>query len=308
MHRALLPVFLLALPAAADEPPPVLVEATETAAALCQAAGGTPRILPGYDAAHDLNGDGRPDFVTDLARLECAGAWDALCTGSGCPVSVWLSAPDGRHDRFDLGPLRGVRFVEGDGLPGLVALYDVANCGQDATADCTRTWRFTSNAPDTPPVDAPAVNAPSVDAPPGADPAPAEAAAPAPALTGWTLRRVPGASPVALGAGVGDIASLGAFCLEGEPFLAVTFHERPPDERVTLGFAFSQGDIDAEAGFESTAGGAYVVALRDTALASRLAGRDREVAVSVDGTAEGILSLSGSTKSLRGALADCYSF
>ena len=49
---------------------------------------------------------------------------------------------------------------------------------------------------------------------------------------GWTLRRVPGSSPVALGDGVGNIASLAAFCLAGQPFLAVTFHERPEADSV----------------------------------------------------------------------------
>ena len=37
---------LAALPAAADEPPPALIEATEAASALCRAAGGVPRSSP----------------------------------------------------------------------------------------------------------------------------------------------------------------------------------------------------------------------------------------------------------------------
>jgi hypothetical protein len=299
---ALAVLLLLAHPAAADEePPPALVEATEKAAALCQAAGGTPRILPDYEVTRDLNGDGRPDFVTDLARLECAGAWDALCIGRGCPVSAWLSEPGGSHDRFDLGPLRGFHLTEGEEPPALVASYDAADCGLEATEGCTRTWRFTSNAPETPPVDAPP------EATAAAEPTAAAAPEPPP-IEGWTLRRVPGASPVALGGGPGDIASLAAFCLEDQPFLAVTFHDRPQTDAVALDFAFSQGALDVTAGYESTAGGAYVVALAGSPLASRLAGRDSEVALEVDGRPEGILSLSGSTKSLRGALADCYAF
>jgi hypothetical protein len=49
-----------------------------------------------------------------------------------------------------------------------------------------------------------------------------------------------------------------------------------------------------------------VVALEEGNLAARLGGRDREVEVSVDGAAEGILSLSGSTRALRGALEICH--
>ena len=41
---------------------------------------------------------------------------------------------------------------------------------------------------------------------------------------------------------------------------------------------------------------------------ARLAGRDSEVEIKVDGEPQGILSLAGSTKSLRGALADCHKF
>ena len=51
-----------------------------------------------------------------------------------------------------------------------------------------------------------------------------------------------------------------------------------------------------------------MVALADGPLADRLAGRDSEVAVSVDGRPQGILSLAGSTKALRGALAECHGF
>ena len=108
--------------------------------------------------------------------------------------------------------------------------------------------------------------------------------------------------------GTGNIATLAAFCLEGQPFLAVTFHERPEAASVPLAFAFGQGAVEAEAGFEETAGGAYVVALADGPLAARLAGRDSEVAVRAAGRDEGVLSLEGSTRALRSALADCHGF
>ena len=108
--------------------------------------------------------------------------------------------------------------------------------------------------------------------------------------------------------GTGTIATLAGFCLSDQPFLAVTFHERPPAERVRLAFAFSEGAVEAEAAYEETAGGAYVVALADGDLARRLGGRDKDVAVAVDGTDEGTLSLAGSTKALRGALEACHGF
>lgn len=307
--RTLLPVLALAAGAAVAEPPPALIEATETASAACTALGGTPRIVAGYETTRDLNGDGADDFVTDLSRLECAGAWSAFCGPSGCPVTAWLSSPGG-PERFDLGRLLGFEIEDGAPLPALVARYDAVYCGESLDG-CTRTWRFASNAPETPPVDAP---------PPATTPAPVDVAvadAPPPetspetppeAPAGWTLRRVPGSSPVALGMGTGSIATLAGFCLSDQPFLAVTFHDRPAADTVRLGFAFSEGPVEADASFEETAGGAFVVALGDGPLARRLGGRDSAVAVSVDGAAEGTLSLAGSTKSLRGALAECHGF
>ena len=304
----LLPVAALAAfagaAAAAAEPPPALIEATEAASAVCIALEGTPRILEGYEQARDLNGDGHDDFVTDLSRLECAGAWSAFCGPSGCPVTAWLSRSDGGFDRFELGRLDGFTIEDGAPLPTLVARYAVVYCG-DSRDDCTRTWRFDSNAPEEPPIDA--AGGAEAAVPPSPTPAPAEAER-VEMPAGWTLRRVPGSSPVALGMGTGTIATFAGFCLSDQPFLAVTFHERPAADTVRLGFAFSQGALEADAGYEQTAGGAYVVALADSPLARRLGGRDTEVAVTVDGKAEGKLSLAGSTKALRGALEACHGF
>ena len=296
-------VLLLALPAA-SEPPAALVEATEEAVALCVQLGGTPVILDGYRTTRDLNGDGADDFLTDLARLECGGAWSAFCGSSGCPVAAWLSEAGGGHVRFDFGRLLGFELREADPLPALVARYAAPFCGGDVVDSCTRTWTFASNSPETPPIDRQPAAAPE-EAPAPEAPAEPPAAAPAAEVAGWSLRSVPGSSPVALGTGVGNIASVAAFCLGDAPFLALTFHHRPEGDSVRLGFAFSDGPLEVSAGYEETAGGAFVVALADGPLAAQLAGRDSEVAVSVDTRAEGVLSLDGSTRSLRGALDAC---
>jgi hypothetical protein len=300
MRRFAFAALLLPAAAGAQEPPPALVEATEEASALCRDLGGTPAILEDYATARDLNGDGRDDFVTDLARLECAGAWGAFCGSAGCPVTAWLSAEDGGFERFDLGRLRGFAIRDGEGgLPELVASYEASRCDGADAEGCTRTWTFPVAAPGEPPIDA--------RPEPVAAPAP-ETSAPAPVpllAPGWTLRRVPGASPVALGGGVGDIASLAAFCLPGQAFLAVTFRERPASGRVELAFDFSEGAVATVAGHEESAAGAFVAALAEGPLADRLAGRDSEVEVSVDGEPQGTLSLAGSSRSVRAALEEC---
>ena len=53
---------------------------------------------------------------------------------------------------------------------------------------------------------------------------------------------------------------------------------------------------------------AYVVALAEGPLAARLAGRDRSVAARLGGSDEGIVSLKGSTRAVRAALASCHTF
>lgn len=292
----LAPLLSLALALAGGaraEPPPALIEATEAASAQCQAAGGRPEILDRFETVLDLNGDGRDDYLTDLARMQCVDAWGAFCGASGCPVTAWLSTPAGGFDRFDFGRLVGFEVRDDEGpLPSVVARYDTPHCGEDVAegAGCSRSWVFTTNNPPEPPAEMDVVDV--------------VAAGPR-SSAGWTLRNVPGASPMAVGPSVGPIASLAAFCLSGQPFLAVTVTDRPPAEAATLRFGFRGGAVEARAGFEETAGGAYVVALAGTGLAERLAGRDSSVPVALDGTPVGVLSLSGSTRALRGALGVC---
>lgn len=313
----------LAAPAAAQEPPPALMEDVEIAFGQCRSQGGAAEIMEGYQTRADLNGDGVTDFVTDLAGIDCTGAPDALCAPTGCPVTAWLSEPDGAHARFELGFLRSFELApaDGGGLPVLRAEYHPAHCGDTGGgAGCTRSWTFDSNAPAVPAPDAPpappeaevvaeAEAEPEPAPEPGGPTLPADASRPATDLPeGWTLRQVPDGSTLALGRGTGRVASLAAFCLAGVPFLALHMSDDPGAETVTLFFAFSQGEVEAEARREETAGGAYVLGLGDGPLAERLAGRDSRVQLGVDGVDEGILSLSGSTRSLTTALADCHEF
>ena len=86
------------------------------------------------------------------------------------------------------------------------------------------------------------------------------------------------------------------------------FHEPPAPEELRIDFGFAQGTIGGPARREASAGGAYVVGLAGQPLAGLLAGRDARAAVSVDGAAQGNLSLSGSSRAIRGALASCHRF
>ncbi len=295
---------------AAADPPAGLFEATEGAFAACEIHGGEARILEGYETDADLNGDGLPDYVTDLGGISCGAAVGALCDASGCARTVWISLPDGGYRRIELG--RAFRHEilpppDGTGLPTLRVVHGAADCAAAGLSSplCTRTWSFAGDAPEAPPMVA--LPSPGLASGPLPRP-PAEALPRRMAEPGWTLRRSADGSLVALGIASGDLQSLGAFCLQGMPFLVLRFSEPRETSALDLRFAFGSGALETTALFEETAGDAFVIDLRETRLATRLAGADRSVAISVDGGDPLSVSLKGSSDSLRAALADCYAF
>ena len=278
--------------------------------ALHRRSAAQPAILDGYRVTRDLNGDGVDDFLTDLARLECGGAWSAFCGSSGCPVTAWLSEPGGGHARFELGRLLGLRAPRRRAAP---RRSSPATPRPSAPAtdveDCTRTWTFASNSPETPPIDPP-------PEPRAAEPAAAPEPTPAEPRRRPPLRRsggrrldaAPGAGVEPGGArhgGVGNIASLAAFCLSGEPFLAVTFHERPEAEGAALGFAFSDGAVRRPPATRRPRAAPSSSRWR-TARSPRgwraATARSRSASTAPP---EGTLSLAGSTRAIRGALEGC---
>jgi hypothetical protein len=125
---------------------------------------------------------------------------------------------------------------------------------------------------------------------------------------GWTLRALGGSETVAVTTGPGAIRDVMLFCLSGAPFLALRLTEPGEEPAIEAGFTFSDGAVSAPAAREDGLDGAYVIDLAAHPLASRLAGRDSRVDVSLDGEAQGVLSLAGSTVAIRGALAGCHDF
>jgi hypothetical protein len=295
MRPALLTLLLaLPLPAAAQDLPPAVAAFTEQAMAECRGAGGDPSLADYYATAAELNGDGVTDWVINFDALNCAGAWSYFCGSAGCPVSVWLSGPAG-HENVWGSHAQAVR-IEGQAVVASLhgQLCDPPRTGSDG---CEERLTFTAAAAPAPaPAPAPQAAAPA-PAPSGPPPAP-----------GWTLRAVPNSTPVAVAGGTGSIRSLAAFCLSGQPWLAVLFHEPPGPEELRIDFGFSQGTIGGPARREESAGGAYVIGLADQPLAGLLAGRDSRATVVVDGAAQGQLSLSGSSRAIHGALATCHAF
>lgn len=305
--RLLLPALLLAAAPAlglAQALPPAIAAYGAEASAQCTEMGGTPRIGPAFATAIDLTGDGRRDHVVDLAGIECVNAWSAFCGSAGCPVSVWADTPSGSERRWS--DTAQAWTIDGAGSQIAIVVTRAGSAcpgSPPGVETCTERLVFDGSAPA--PVSA---SAAPVDGSlsPAPRPVAAGGAAPeAPSAPGWTLRAAPDGSPVAVSQGAGSVASLAVFCLSGEPFLAATWATQPAPETARLGFGFAGGDVTLPARREEGAGGALVIPLRGEALAGRLSGRDAVTEFSVDGAAQGRLSLKGSTRAIRGALDGC---
>jgi hypothetical protein len=288
------------------DPPAGLFEATEEAFALCAERGGTARILDGYERNRDLNGDGLADYITDQGRIACGDIEAALCDPEGCALIVWLSAPDGAYGRVELGTALDYELLPppaGVGLPRLRSIHAGPVCaaaGLDA-AICSQTWSFAGEAPQSTDLVPPPPLRPEARPPAGERPG-------LPVAPGWSLRRTEDGSPVALGGGVGDLRSLGAFCLQDHPFLVLRFVEAPAAQEIALSFDFSTGSVEAVALREDSAGGGYIVDLAPSRLAAFLAGADSSVDVTIDRSEPRSISLGGSTATIRSALGPCYDF
>ena len=291
--RYALIALALAGPAAAQTPA-IIEAATEGNFAACREAGGTPSTGPDYLTEVELNGDGTPDYVMNLMGLTCENAVSYFCGSAGCPVTVWLSGPGGHAEAWS-------NYAQGIEVQGqtVVAYLHGQFCDPPTTGvdGCEERLDFAGKT---------ASAAASPDPAPAETPAPA-AIAPDPAR--WELRQPEGSPAVAVVGGPGTLRSMAAFCLEGQPWLALLFHEPPTADTLALQFDFaSHGPIGGPAQREATSGGAYMVTLNGSPLASWLAGRDASAALAVDGRSIGIVSLAGSSKALRGALAPCLRF
>ena len=273
-------------PPALAEMPAMIQVFTQENMATCKEVGGTPTLRDGYlTEAGDLNGDGVADYVTDIAALECAGAWSLFCGSAGCPVTVWLSEAQthavGWGSHAQAWELRGKEVVVS--LHG--QLCDPPRIGAES---CQVALRF-DQAP--PPPEAPA----------------ARTSAPAPAGA-WRIRQA-GSSPViAEGPGVGRLEALTALCLRDRPVMMAALSEADGAASITFGFAFADRMIEVAGMAGATTERTYILDPRTEGLAAALAGRASEVRLHIAGEDQGALSLNGSTRALREALAPCLAF
>ena len=312
LSALVLAVPVLATGARSEQLPPMLQDLAGQDMAACREGGGDPILGPDYASSADLNGDGVPDYLINLAGLECAGASSYFCGSAGCPVNVWISGGGGWTNEWS-GYAQEARIV---GTAVEAHLHgEFCDPKRDAYAGCDLRLEFASAAPvpETAPAAAPET-APDAPRPTGRvaslpEAAPEAGAGPVRTLPdlpeGWTVRGGDGAPMAAMAPGPGEVHSLVAFCQGTAPVLSLILSRTDDAPTILVQFAFDDWTFGETAGLEGPGTGVYTMPLGRDALAARLAGRDASVRVGLDRTHQGTLSLSGSTRALREALRPC---
>jgi hypothetical protein len=312
MQRAfvILSLLLFGTAPALAQLPPSVQQGQREAEAECRSAGGRPTAQPAFRAQHDLNGDGQPDYVHDFTGLDCAGAPSYFCGSAGCPVVVYVSPT---YRAQSLGHVQGWTMDASGRLPVMVLGLHGSSCGRVGAAGCEQRigWngremaRVGAGAPP------PRVAAPARPAPGGGDTksgTPAANAPPAAAPPGntWQVRQAGDGRPIAVVAGPGVVQALTVLCHEGVPVAALALRARPPAGPVTLTLAGRGGA--ASAPLAPGGGSAWFADLRNSGLPRLLAGNDSSLELRINGGLQGRISLQGSSRAVRDALAACLTF
>lgn len=293
-YRFLVPVLALgitvaAMPPAFAETPAKIQTFTQENVASCKGVGGTPKLLDSYlTEAGDLNGDGAADYVTDLAGLECADAWSFFCGSAGCPVTVWLSEPQG----YTVGWGGSAHAWKMRGKEVVVRLHgQLCKPPRIGAQTCEVAMRFDQAPPN-----------PAETAAPRTDP-------PARAAGTWQTRQSGNDGlVVAEGPGTGILTALSALCLRNRPVIMAALSESGGASSVTFAFMFADHKVEV-AGVAGTATQkTYILDPRTAGLAAALSGDAASVNLHIAGKDQGMLSLNGSTKALRDALSPCLTF
>jgi len=289
--------LFLALPARAQQAPEVIRHATAESFAACRDAGGRPELTPDYQIEADLNGDGQPDYIIDLAGLNCVGAASFFCGSAGCPVSAYLSTPDG-YRPVHFGHAQGWSIDRSGPRPAIVFSLHGSSCGRAGYQTCQRRWTADqATAAPSPPrrvtTPAPRAAAPSPRTPPSA--------------TGqWSLHAVPGGSPVARVAGPGVIRDIALFCHQNAATAAFVLRARPPRGAVILSWIVGRDRVNLPLSQRPDGGEAWYADLSRTTLPWLLVNRRGTATIRINGGIQGPLRLAGAAPMVRGALEPCH--
>jgi hypothetical protein len=314
MHRAFMIPALLMLacaPAGAQQLPPAVQQNQREAEQDCRGAGGRPTAMPAFRTQHDLNGDGQPDYVHDYTALDCRGAASFFCGSAGCPVVVFVSPA---YRAQGLGHAQGWTVDRSAGQPRMVLETHGSGCGRAGAQSCEVRlgWngremaRLGAGAAQPAPRAAAPAPAPGGGETKSGTPAGSAAPAPPPPGTAWQVRTGGDGRPIAIVAGPGVVQALTVLCHEGVPVAALALRARPPAGPVTLGLAGRGGT--ATVPLAPGGGSAWFADLRNSPVPRLLAGDEPSLELRINGGLQGRVSLQGSTRSVRDALAPCLRF
>ncbi|HVT31183.1 MAG TPA: hypothetical protein VHE32_00940 [Rhodanobacteraceae bacterium] len=297
--------FCVLAQAAPPKLPPELRKDADRLTQGCTKDGGKAKLGDDYAKAVDLNGDGADDFVVDLAGYSCQrpgfGPSNEFCGSAGCPVSVWLSQPDGSYALAkDFGGyMQGWEIRQHNGRPaiwyGLHGAFCEDGKHRAGSDTCEKYWtprQAKSAAHDS-------------RAPAGAS---AGTNAETNAASAWELRPMPGRTGMAAVRGPGVVAGLTLFCDRGSAFLTMMVKAAPPPGPVTLGFAASGDRVELPLRQGNPARTLWLADVAQSRLPKLLATREGSAQLRINGGLQGDVPLANAGPSLRGALSGCYRF
>ena len=136
----------------------------------------------------------------------------------------------------------------------------------------------------------------------------AHAAGNEPSRTRWETRSA-GKLKVAVVAGPGAVQTVSLMCRDGAPVIALVLKDgQPASQPALLSMTFGVVRIDLPLNRSADRGNIWHGDLRASPLPKLLASESGEVAVALNGEAQGALTLQGSTQASRTALGGCYRY
>lgn len=261
-------------PAQQRYPAPVEAKIGEQRAA-CVSAGG--KLTIGKDAvgSAELDGDGKPDYLLNHYAFECSRGTNGYCGSRGCWNDVFLSSQGYREvDSF-----QGGVTIDRSHAPAWLRI-------SDRSGSATRRWNGSRFA-------APG-SSPAAEAPRAAQPAPVSA---------WTVE-TEGQVTFARSPRAGEAGAITVRCAPwSKRGYRVTFQLPARRGAGPVPFIlFGANRIDLQL---TRADGLWVVDPENDDLLNLLSGAETGLAMNLDGRGIGAVSLAGSTRAIRSALATC---
>lgn len=108
----------------------------------CKRQGGGKVIFaPDTVRRHDLNGDGRDDYVVTFEDTECTGRQSVFCGTAGCSVDFYVTLPNGKLRNVFSDRIRGYEILDASH----VVRFELhgAYCGGAGNPSCFKERRIT---------------------------------------------------------------------------------------------------------------------------------------------------------------------